>query len=291
MPRKAYASRAAIPPEVMARLNTGQEEPLTLAEWLAVDWRQLLAVVLAELGWSELQARIEEDLQKKSGNATLGVMARQRGLGAVFFDLIAERSSELSAGPSIYEALATHRSGIVREWAALTWTANPQLGMAERLEGARRFAADASMNVREIAWSSYRPYIAQSLDQTVRLLGPWVHDSDPNIRRCAIESTRPRGVWCTHLDALKIEPQRALSLLEAVRADESRYVQLSVANWLKDASKHQPDWVSQTTERWLAESPCKATQWIVHHALRTLRKADTGTGRAVRSAAAVKPRR
>jgi 3-methyladenine DNA glycosylase AlkC len=151
-------------------------------------------------------------------------------------------------------------------------TANPALSMNERPAGARRFAADPSMNVREIAWSSYRPYIAAELDTALSLLLDWVRDADANLRRCAIESTRPRGVWCAHLNALKDEPSKALPLLEAVRADASRYVQLSVANWLNDASKHQPDWVRATAERWLAESPCGETRWIVNHALRTLRK-------------------
>ena len=57
-----------------------------------------------------------------------------------------------------------------------------------------------------------------------------------------------------------------------MRADEQRYVQLSVANWLNDASKSRPDWVRAVCDRWLAESPVPATAWIVNHATRTLRK-------------------
>jgi 3-methyladenine DNA glycosylase AlkC len=263
--RKGFGSRAAIPPDVLARLNAGSEEPQTLAEWLAVDVRRLLAVVLPTLGIAE---RLPDILQKIADPAAAGVMARQKALGAAFFEIITAHP----AGPAIYEGLATYRSGIVREWAALVWTANPSLDIAERLAGARRFAADPSMNVREIAWSSYRPYIAAELDRTLALLTDWVRDEDANVRRCAIESTRPRGVWCAHLNALKDEPSKALPLLEAVRADESRYVQLSLANWLNDASKHQPDWVRGLAERWLAESPSSPTRWIVNHALRTLRK-------------------
>jgi len=281
-PRKGYVSRAAIPPDVMARLNAGQEEPQTLAEWLAVDWRQLLSSVLCELGRSDAVPAIEVHLQKKSANAALGVMARQKALGEAFFDLVATHAE----GRQIYEALASHRSGIVREWAALCWTANPALSMVERLDGARRFAADPSMNVREIAWSSYRPYIAPALGETLEILTGWVRDADPNIRRCAIESTRPRGVWCAHLDALKAEPQRALPLLEAVRADPARYVQLSVANWLNDAGKHQPVWMEAVTARWLDESPSAETRWIVHHARRTLRKNAAAVSMATAGAAA-----
>ncbi len=46
----------------------------------------------------------------------------------------------------------------------------------------------------------------------------------------------------------------------------------SVANWLNDASKSQPDWVRDVCARWLRESPAKETAWIANHATRTLRK-------------------
>jgi 3-methyladenine DNA glycosylase AlkC len=62
------------------------------------------------------------------------------------------------------------------------------------------------------------------------LLQPWVHDADENIRRFACELTRPKGVWCAPIRALQAQPERALHLLEPLRADTSRYVQNSVAN-------------------------------------------------------------
>ncbi len=101
----------------------------------------------------------------------------------------------------------------------------------------RRFAADPHFGVREIAWMAVRDAVIGSLDESLALLQPWVSDADPNIRRFASELTRPRGVWCAQIEALKAEPWRALPLIEPLRADSSRYVQNSVANWLNDASK------------------------------------------------------
>jgi 3-methyladenine DNA glycosylase AlkC len=130
------------------------------------------------------------------------------------------------------------------------------------------------MGVRETAWLAVRDGIAAELDLALELLSAWTREPSANLRRFASEATRPRGVWCRHLTMLRRNPRPALPLiLEPLRADPSKYVRDSVANWLNDASKDHPDWVRETCERWRLESPVPATEGIIRRALRTLRSA------------------
>jgi 3-methyladenine DNA glycosylase AlkC len=138
------------------------------------------------------------------------------------------------------------------------------------LQAVSRFAADPHFGVREIAWMAVRDEIAADVAGAVGLLQPWALHADANIRRFASEATRPRGVWCAQIEALKQQPWRGLSLLEPLRADPSRYVQNSVANWLNDAAKTQPDWVREICGRWSRESPGAATTYIVRRGQRSL---------------------
>ena len=259
-PRRKGASRIAdIPPVVLDGLNRGELETITLVEWLAIDMPTLLRHALADVGADAPRALVRAEAVRGEG-----VTRRLRAIAAALQDEV----------PDAFEAFASHRSDMVRAWAAFMLAADTTIELDERLERARRFAADASVAVRECAWDSFRPYLAAELGRGLELLRPWVNDHDENIRRCAVEGTRPRGVWTAHIEKLKREPERALPLLEPVRSDPSRYVQRAVANWLNDASKSRPDWTEATCARWLDESPTPETAWIVNSALRTLRKKD-----------------
>ena len=263
--RKGAVRRSDIPPDVLRALNEGREETITLVEWLAIDMPTLLRSILPSVGLKYLREELGE---LADGLAHKGVTERLKGIGRALF----EATKNHPKRSEVFQALATHKSDMVRAWAAFMLTADTDLSLADRLKATRRFAADGSVAVRECAWDSFRPYIAADLDQGLRLLQGWVTDPDPNIRRCATEATRPRGVWAAHIEALKQDPQPGLALLEPVRSDPARYVQRSVANWLNDASKTRPDWVRAVCARWGKESPTEETAWIINQALRTLRK-------------------
>src|SRR5215211_207398 len=255
---------ADISPALRMALSTGALEPRTLTEWTAIDQPHLARLVARDVGAdvgcvSRVAGRVADN----------PLMARTRAIARAFVDAAADEAS-------IIDALATHRVGLAREWAAYAVGELQSLELTERLQLLRPLAKDESLFVREASWMGFRAHVAADLDLGLRLLEVWVRDSDPNVRRCAVEGTRPRGVWCRHIPELRREPQRAAHLLEPVRSDGSDYVRRSVANWINDASKDRPEWAVAVTSRWRRESPTPETEWIARHALRTLRKRSGG---------------
>ncbi|MGR4869204.1 DNA alkylation repair protein [Variovorax sp. LARHSF232] len=262
--RKGAFRIALIAPEVLEGLNDGLLETVNLNEFLALDLPRLARRVALQVGLDGGAERLADTL------AMLGAfkpMQRHGHVSRALYDLTALHAER----DAVAHRLATHTSDVARCWAT-QWIALADLSLARQLDAARRFAADPHFGVREFAWMAVRDVVSAGPDEALALLQPWAQDADPNIRRFASELTRPRGVWCAQIEAFKAEPWRALPLLEALRADHSRYVQNSVANWLNDASKTQGEWVDRLCERWLAQSDLPATHYIVRRATRTLRK-------------------
>ncbi len=263
--RKGAIRMADIPAAVLNDLNAGRDETRTLVEWLAIDTRKLFEAAIADLRLRRQVKNFSGDVARIAG---LGVGARSKQMGRLFHEM----GVRLGRWEAIFKKLATHRSDMVRSWAAYMAGARGSFTLAQRLTVARRFAADSNMAVRECAWDSFRPFLAKDLKNGIRLLKSWARDKNENIRRCALEATRPRGVWTAHLEALKEDPSPGLEILEPVRADKSRYVQRAAGNWLNDASKSRPEWVRDLCRRWNRESRSSETRWITDHALRTLKK-------------------
>lgn len=250
--RKGATRPVDVPPDILAQLNAGTLETRTLAEGLAIDFRVLLRHVLPDLAPALLEQIRPTD----------GITRRMDAVGRLLFTY---------AGAECFAHLAVHPSDTVRGWAAFVLAHIPNLALHERLNRIRSLADDPHFGVREWAWMAMRPHIAADVPVAIDILGTWTNDPSPNIRRFAIESTRPRGVWSAHIAALKHDPALGLPLLEPLKNDESRYVQDSVGNWLNDAAKSQPAWVVAVCRRWQEESPTRATRQICVRALRSVK--------------------
>lgn len=249
--RKGASKRSDIPPEVLAALNAGTLETATLAEGLAIDFRRLLSQAAPELSDTDLDLVRAED----------GVTTRMRSAGELLHSRL---------GVDSFDRFAGHASDTVRGWAAYLVGTAPKLTLKQRLSKIRLLADDSHFGVREWAWLAMRDRIAAEIDEAIQLMTPWTGHSSASIRRFASESTRPRGVWCAHITSLKADPELGMTILEPLRSDSSKYVRDSVANWLNDAGKTQPDWVRQLCSRWSKESPTAETAMIIKRATRNL---------------------
>ncbi len=249
--RKGARRRSEVPLDVVAGLNAGQLATVNLVEFLVLDLVALAHAVDPQLGAAAVATITPE----------MGATVRMRVIG--------ELAQELWGAIAV-QRLATHTSDTVRGWAAYALAARPKVTLAARLKTIRPLADDPHFGVREWAWLALRPRIGEDVEAALDLLSPWVNDSAVGIRRFAVEITRPRGVWCAHLNALKEFPEPALPLLDPLHAEEHKYVQDSVANWLNDASKSQPDWVRALCRQWLRRSDSPATRRICQRALRTV---------------------
>ncbi|MFC3901490.1 3-methyladenine DNA glycosylase AlkC [Acinetobacter marinus] len=268
--RKGARSTKDIPQSILEQLNRGEIESANLVEWLAVDQIELLKSLLAELGlsahFSNMQKQIES-LKKPTVNS------RNACIGSLLYQL------SLSANSAkLLSKISTHPSDMVRCWACYAVVLDPEMTLIERFQAIQPFAQDSHFGVREVAWMAMRPYIILQLEQSIEILQRWVQSENAFVRRFATEATRPRGVWCAHIEELKENPEMALSLLEPLSQDPEKYVQDSVANWLNDASKTKPEFVQTLCDQWLQQAQSnpkhvkKATQYIVKRALRTLSK-------------------
>jgi len=263
--RKGSTTTSGVPREVRALLDLGLIETVNLAEWLVVDQESLARNVFQKENWGFLLQPLEESfglLKIKTAPKKMEV------LGMV----LAQGFSTKAQFENALRRLKEHRSDVVRSWACFMIGKRSGLSLQESLKRIQPLAADGNMSVREAAWLSIRPRIITQLEESLRLLMGFTLHRDANIRRFASEITRPRGVWCNHILALKENPELGLPLLEPLCCDGSIYVRNSVGNWLNDASKNKPGWVQDVCKRWGKESPTKETAYIIRRGLRTLRK-------------------
>jgi len=252
--RKGATRIADIPVDTLQALSQGEMQSANLVELLALDQAQLARTVFPDLP-SDVQEEIDAACE-------LGILKRIGRIGTILLN---------NLGTEAIETCCTHHSDTVRGWACFMIGVRPELDLPVRLTTMRTLADDDHFGVREWAWMAMRPHFIEKLDMAIAHLEKWTGSPSEYLRRFASESLRPRGVWCSHIVALKHEPARALPVLAPLCADPSIYVQDSVANWLNDAAKDQPDWVRDLCAQWLQTSPTDATRRICRRALRNLK--------------------
>ena len=263
--RTGARNTASVPDDVRKLLNEGEIQSVNLCEWLVVDQIALAGVVFKRLGWKEHLPALRKHFEKTAPTTVPKKIATIGGfLSGIFTNSVdVERAAA---------ALITEASDSARAWAPYMIGGSKRLSLEEKFRMIRPFAADAQMAVPEIAWLALREDFIENQTGAFKILRPFTTDPDDRIRRFASELTRPRGVWCRHVQALKDDPAPGISLLEPLKSDPSNYVRLSVGNWLNDASKSAPALVRETCARWEKESPTPETARIVKRAMRTLAK-------------------
>ncbi|MFJ7952937.1 DNA alkylation repair protein [Lysinibacillus sp. NPDC096418] len=264
--RKGARKSSDIPNEVLMYLHDGQLESVNLIEWQAVNHQSLLKSILPSLDLEENMAFFLSEMEKQ--NVVSGMKAI-RVVSELLDNVLKNESDEKRL--EVLTIMSTHISDSVRCWAAFMNKGTSKT-IEELLSYIQPFAADHHFGVREIAWMSVRENLSEDIEKSVQLLIKWASSSDENVRRFAVESIRPRGVWTKHIDLLKQDPEKALPILNLLKADPSKYVQDSVGNWLNDASKSQPQWVLDLCSKWENESDVQATSKIIKKATRTIKK-------------------
>lgn len=234
--------------EKKQQLEKGLCSSSNLMEALSIDFTKLLKNTFPSISAPSWQSK--EGFTKKMSSVAQSVYAKH--------------------GLDILEDFFKHPSDTVRGWGCYLIGLS-SLNFQEALLKIKPFADDSHFGVREWAWLALRPKLVFNLKQHVRLLSPFVYHPSEYMRRFAVEITRPRGVWTAHIEDLKKEPWIGLPLLEPLKKDPSKYVQNSVANWLNDAAKSQPDWVLEVTDAWAKLSTSPYTNYIIKRARRSIK--------------------
>lgn len=193
---------------------------------------------------------------------TLGIMQRLRRMAETLHDVL---GLEFTPAVAVLKQLAPRIGhgfvGILpSEYVALYG----------RAQGAAALDALAHFTGFGTAEFAIRPFLADDLAGTLRVMTGWAGHDDDHVRRLASEGSRPRLPWAARLDAVIADPGLTWPILDRLKADPSLYVRRSVANHLNDLTKDHPDWVLERIAAWPLDNP--HTAWIVRHALRSLIK-------------------
>lgn len=256
--RKGVRKAEDIPTEVLQLLNTGQLETANLTEWLAVDQLKLLELILNDMGkGNDFNSFAEPIRVQKKPTANSNTKLIGQTFGLLFED------------DAVFEFLRSHPSDVVRCWGC--WAESLQKdSISDLLTTMLAYAADRHFGVREVVIFATKERLAEDLNASIDILSGWTSSEDENVRRYTAEVLRPIGVWTKKIGQLQETPEIGLPLLTPLKSDASKYVQNSVANWLNDASKSNPEWVRSVCDTWKSQSDTKETSYIIKRALRSI---------------------
>lgn len=256
--RKGATKVSDIPPFVLQELNKGTIPTVNLIEWLAVNQVELARTTLPP----QYLPTIVDAVKQLKSNTALNCI---KSIGKSIYDFATVKQDK-----SIFTFLKNHDSDILRCWATI-YIGNSKGNITEKLSSILPFALDEHFGVREIAWIALRDQLIEEYQEALPIFSQWVISDAPYQRRFAIESIRPKGIWCRQFKLMQEHPEVALPLLEVLQNETHKYVQDSVANWLNDASKSNPQFVESICKQWLINNPAsKSTNYIVKRAMRSI---------------------
>ena len=128
-------------------------------------------------------------------------------------------------------------------------------------------SGDPSWQVNEALAMAFDNYCAAvGYEKALPVIRKWLRAASPNLRRAVSEGLRP---WtASKRQYFAQDPRRAIDLLGLLKDDESRYVQESVGNALRDISRKHPDLIVTTVRAWVQAKPSsKARRTIARFAL------------------------
>lgn len=106
---------------------------------------------------------------------------------------------------------------------------------------------DKDWRVQEMLAKAFDDYCRfKGYEKSLVVIKEWLKDNHPNVRRAVTEGLR---IW-TSRDYFNKNPQVAIELLSALKADESEYVRKSVGNALRDISKKEKALIQNEVHSW-----------------------------------------
>jgi 3-methyladenine DNA glycosylase AlkC len=134
--------------------------------------------------------------------------------------------------------------------------------------------SDPAWQVNEVLAMAFDDYCAATgYEQALPVMRDWLRSSSPNVRRAVSEGLRP---WTSSKRSyFARDPSTAIDMLGTLKDDQSRYVQESVGNALRDISRKHFDLVLAALSAWLAENAASSPRrTIARFALENAVKQD-----------------